>query len=61
MNETKEMIKKANGIGFTTKCIAIQSGINVNTLYAFTSGYRNLSKEKENRVIATLVRMGVID
>lgn len=47
---TKERIKLAKDKGYSIKLISSLTNINVNTLYAFTSGKRNLSPEKEEKL-----------
>ena len=48
--ETKEMIKEARVKGITIKNLADMTGINVKTLYNYSCGYRNISKEKEEKI-----------
>lgn len=50
----KEQLKLAKEQGISIKLIANLSNINVSTLYAFSSGKRNLSPEKEEKVIKVL-------
>lgn len=48
--ETKEMIKEARVKGITIKNLADMTDINVKTLYNYSCGYRNISKEKEEKI-----------
>lgn len=48
--ETKELIKKAREKGITIKSLAEMTDINAKTLYNFSCGFRNLSKEKEEKI-----------
>ncbi|SDB69824.1 helix-turn-helix transcriptional regulator [Butyrivibrio sp. INlla16] len=48
--ETKELIKQAREKGITIKSLAEMTDINARTLYNYSCGYRNLSKEKEEKI-----------
>jgi len=48
--ETKELIKLAREKGITIKALAEMTNIKVRTLYNYSCGYRNLSKEKEEKI-----------
>lgn len=55
--ELKEKISLAKKQGVSIKFLSQLSNINVNTIYAFTSGNRELSpekKEKLNNILDTL-------
>lgn len=48
--ELKEKIEIAKKKGVTIKLLSELSNIKTSTLYAFTSGKRNLSPEKEEKI-----------
>lgn len=48
--QLKEMLLECKRQGISIKYIADQTEIKVSTLYAFSSGQRNLSTEKQNKL-----------
>lgn len=47
---TKELIRLARDKGITIKTISELTEINVNTLYNFSCGSKDLSKEKKEKI-----------
>lgn len=52
--DTKDKLLIAKQKGYSIKLISELTKININTLYAFTSGKRKLSPEKEEKLIQVL-------
>lgn len=52
--DTKDKLLIAKQKGYSIKLISELTKININTLYAFTSGKRQLSPEKEEKLIQVL-------
>ena len=50
MNNLQEKIKQIKKQAISIKYLAKLSEINISTLYSFTSGQRNLSKEKQEKL-----------
>lgn len=48
--DTRKKILLAKEKGYSIKLISQLTNININTLYAFTSGKRMLSPEKEEKI-----------
>lgn len=49
--ELKEQLLKLKNRGISMKYISQETHININTIYAFTSGKRKLSPEKEEKIL----------
>lgn len=54
MNDLRLLLQQAKQQGINIKYIATQTDINVTTLYSFSCGRRNLSKEKAEKVLQFL-------
>lgn len=52
--DIKEKIQIAKTKGISIKLLSELTGININTLYGYTSGKRNLSPEKEEKILQVL-------
>ena len=59
--ELKEKILLAKEKGVSFKLLSQLSNININTIYSFTSGRRNLSPEKKEKISNILDSLNIIE
>lgn len=57
MNKTHNLMTKAKEKGITIKYLSQLTDININTLYNYSSGKRNLSKDKELKLQTILSKL----
>lgn len=58
--DLRKKLKEVKKKGISLKLIASLTNINVNTIYNFSSGKRNLSPEKEEKIINILKTFNII-